>query len=106
MTTLDKIFQTMKSKSIKNLDLAKHLDISVFQISNWKSGNNQSYLKYISGIADYLEVSADYLLGTEKAASPQYSEDTAEAIELFNSMCKEDQKWFIKMMKSRLENDE
>ena len=66
MDTLSKILTIMKQKNISNSAIAEHLGISVSQISNWKSGNNTSYLKYISQISEFLGVSADYLLGTEQ----------------------------------------
>ncbi len=82
MDTLNKILTLMKQKNISNTTLAEHLNISISQISNWKSGNNTSYTKYISKIAEYLGVSTDYLLGTDqnKTASPLRD----EAVELYN----------------------
>jgi len=66
LDTLDKILILLKQKKISNTSLASYLNISVSQISNWKSRNNTSYLKYISQIAEFLEVSTDYLLGNKQ----------------------------------------
>lgn len=75
MDTLSKILTIMKHKNISNSAIAEHLGISVSQISNWKSGNNTSYLKYISQISEFLEVSADYLLGTEQKEKSMSEKD-------------------------------
>ena len=66
MSTLDKILYCLKSKGKNQKQLAEYLGISSNVITDWKSGRISSYDKYIVQIADFLNVSTDYLLGTEK----------------------------------------
>lgn len=72
MDTLNKIIQLLKQKNKSQKNLTDFLGLHSNNFTNWKSGNNTSYLKYISQIAEYLEVSTDYLLGTDnKKSLPQ-----------------------------------
>ena len=47
-------------------DLANYLNVSPNVITNWKNGSSRSYRKYVHQIAEYFDVSVDYLLGKEK----------------------------------------
>ena len=99
--TLDKILEIMKEQHKTQKDLCDHLGINKQAFTDWKSGKSESYTGYIGRIADYLQVSADYLLGrTENAAvetttaksviqpariieKPQYTSQEKALIDLF-----------------------
>lgn len=66
MDTLSKISALLKQKNKTQKDLTDFLGVHSNNFTNWKLGKNTSYLKYISQIAEYLDVSTDYLLGTEQ----------------------------------------
>lgn len=78
MTTIERIFDTMDKKNIKQIELADYLNISKTAISEWKKGNSKSYNKYIDKIAEFLHVTTDYLLGNDLIQIPQIDleEDT------------------------------
>ena len=63
MDTLDKILQLLKEQHKRQIDLTTYLGLHKNAFSNWKSGQNNSYMKYLPQIAEYLGVSVDYLLG-------------------------------------------
>lgn len=65
MDTLTKIFSILQSKGIEQTVFAALLDVKPQVVSDWKSGRNKSYVKYIVKIASVLGVSVDYLLGSE-----------------------------------------
>ncbi len=71
MATLDKIYSLMKAKGKTQKELADYLGLSKSAFTGWKNGNNKSYRKYISEIAEFLDVSADYLLGTNNTSDPE-----------------------------------
>ena len=56
--------------------LAEHLGIHPNVITNWLSGRNKSYLRYLDQIADFYGVSVKYLRTgeTEKPAAPKDDE--------------------------------
>ena len=63
MNTIDRVFLLLEEQKKEQSDLALHLNVSKQLITEWKSGRNKSYSKYTSKIADYFDVSVDYLLG-------------------------------------------
>lgn len=71
MDILYRILEQMKIKGITQKQLTDSLGISKANFSEWKGGRSESYKKYISQIAEILNVSTDYLLGTEKSLDEQ-----------------------------------
>lgn len=66
LDTLHIIMSLLKQQQKTQKDLTDFLGIQKNAFSNWKSGNNTSYMKYLPRIADYLNVSVNYLLGKEE----------------------------------------
>ena len=69
---LQRTFELMKAQGKKNKDLADHLGVTPQRVTDWKSGRIFSYSKYMDKIADFLGVSADYLL-TGRPAITEFS---------------------------------
>lgn len=65
MNTLDKISALLQNKNLKQKDLTSFLGLKETSYGDWKNGRNSSYLKYIVKIAEFLNVSTDYLLGND-----------------------------------------
>ena len=63
---LDRIIQLLKENNRKQVELTDYLGISKNAVTNWKIGDNNSYMKHLPKIAEFLGVSVDYLLGTYK----------------------------------------
>lgn len=55
--TLQRIISVMSDKGIMQKDLTDALGLSEPSFAAWKSGRNQSYLKYLHAIANFLNVS-------------------------------------------------
>ena len=66
---LKRTFALMKEQGKKNKDLADHLGVTPQRVTDWKSGRILSYSKYMDKIAEFLGVSADYLLTGRLAAT-------------------------------------
>lgn len=83
LEVLDKIIQLLKENKKKQTELTDYLCISKNAFTNWKNGNNTSYMKHLPKIAEFFGVSVDYLLGNEPY-------ENAEALEftyaLYNEM--------------------
>lgn len=60
---LERILECMGNKYGSGKELADYLEISGNVITNWKNGSNRSYLKHLRKIAEFYDVSEDYLLG-------------------------------------------
>ena len=76
MNTLDKIIQLLKEQNKKQIDLCEHIGVKKNAFTSWKAGANHSYKKHIDKIAEFLGVSTDYLLGTQKE-NPAANSDEA-----------------------------
>ncbi len=63
MCTLDKILNELKAQNLSQKALASYLIISKNAVSEWKSGRNEAYKKYLPQISKFLGVSVSYLTG-------------------------------------------
>lgn len=54
---------------MKQIELTNHLGLSKNIFTDWKSGKNTSYMKYLPQIAEFFGVSVDYLIGNETKPS-------------------------------------
>lgn len=80
MSTLSKIQQLLKEQNKTQKDLTDFLQLKKSTFTSWKSGANESYKKYIDKIADYLDVTTDYLLGNSDERKPVNTELSADDI--------------------------
>ena len=62
MSTLDKIISLLDKNNLKQKDLMDYLNLEKSTFSGWKAGKSSSYKKHISEIAQFFNVSTDYLL--------------------------------------------
>lgn len=67
MCTLEMIIHLLKQQHKKQKDLTDFLGLTKNTFTNWKGGASESYKKYLPQIADFFNVSVDYLIGKEKA---------------------------------------
>ena len=71
LCTLDKILELIEKNNIKQKDLTDYLGISKNAFTNWKGGFSQSYNRYLPQIAEFFNVSIDYLVsGDETKKEP------------------------------------
>ena len=69
---IQRILETMKSRSVKQNELTDHLGLSNGIFTKWKYDGGESYMKYIDGISEFLNVPKEYLLYGDPS-----SDDTA-----------------------------
>ena len=82
MNTLDKILSLLTEKGIQQKTFAENICVTKHTITDWKNGRSKSYMKYIDKIADFFDVSADYLLEKTDDKSPL----PKEAINIFDNV--------------------
>ena len=82
MNTLDKILSLLTEKGIQQKTFAENIGVTKHTITDWKNGRSKSYMKYIDKIADFFDVSADYLLEKTDDKSPL----TKESINIFDNV--------------------
>ena len=107
MEILDRIDKERKAQNKSQAELCKYIGISKNAYTNWKSGHMKSYEKYLPVIAEFLNVSVDYLLGNsekKEKAPDTLTEREQTALNLFNSMSEEQQEHFIAIMEATIKN--
>ena len=80
MEILCKIISTLKEKKKSQKNLTDYLGISSQAVTNWKNGDNNSYMKYLPQIAEFLDVSLDYLVGTTPDQKDRKNETVADIV--------------------------
>lgn len=70
MTISQRIFEELRKQKKKQKDLATYIGISTSAVSDWKKKGTNPSAENISAIADFLEVSTDYLLTGKESESP------------------------------------
>ena len=92
MSTLETILELIKRKGITQQAFLRDMGLDKSTISDWKRGANQSYKKHIEKIADYFNVSADYLLGRDNRTFIETASQkkTATLLECFDTLSDED----------------
>ena len=73
MEILNKILSLLDEKRIQQKELSDYLGLSKNTITGWKGGNNTSYMKHLPKIAEFFNVSVDYLLGKETPAENNFT---------------------------------
>lgn len=63
MEILNNILNLLKEQNKKQIDLTSHLGLSKNIFTEWKAERSASYKKYLPQIAEFFNVSVDYLLG-------------------------------------------
>lgn len=89
----------MKEQRVSQQEICQYLNLTKQTFSDWKSGKSESYLKYLPQIAEYLDVSVDYLLG--KTPSPEREdipEDEKRLRDLLSQMSEEQLKTAYKIL--------
>lgn len=91
MDIIDKIFDLIKQNGTTASAVSKSTGIHQATFSQWKKRLQMPSSEKISLIADYFNVSTDYLLGTEtKKSPPQLSDEDMELFKTLKSLSSDD----------------
>ena len=98
MSTIDKIILLLDQSGKSQKEFADFLGITKNAITDWKSGRIKSYRKYIPKIAEFFNVSTDYLLSDSVEAPTQENEplSISKLMGEFLKLSQEDKAEFIK----------
>lgn len=68
---VERLKLSRQAKNVKSKDIANHLEITQRAYLYYESGKREPNLATFAALVEYLDVSADYLLGrTDDPASP------------------------------------
>lgn len=69
MGVLTNILVLLKEQKKKQIDLTNYLGLSKNVFTEWKAGRNDAYIKHLPKIAEFFDVSVDFLLGNESKSN-------------------------------------
>lgn len=85
MDILDRINNLMRNR--EQQELTDYLGLKKTAYSDWKSGKSNSYRKYLIEIAEFFDISLDFLVyGKEKSSKSELSDLELEFLEKFNNL--------------------
>jgi transcriptional regulator with XRE-family HTH domain len=105
MQVVQRVFQLLEEQGKGQKELAHFLNVSPTTVSAWKKRNSDIPSSYISAIADFLNVSCEYILTGKKNSSSEFSEDEIKVLRYYNRL-NEDHQDLIKGEMVRLYEDE
>ena len=87
MEIIERIYQLLNEKDKRAYELCEKLSIRTSTMSTWKSRTSDPPAKYMKTIADFLDVSLDYLLtGQEAPVRKNTTSEEDELLDLFRSL--------------------
>jgi transcriptional regulator with XRE-family HTH domain len=70
MDTVERIFALIEEKGVTAADVAKEVDLPKSSFTDWKKGRSKPSADALAKLADYFDVSVDYLLGRSNLREP------------------------------------
>lgn len=100
---LETVLSLLSKKGVSKNKMLTDLELGKNSFVNWENRGTIPGGNTLNKIAEYFEVSTDYLLGKEKTSSENDKEMSAEDIEIMKmikSLSSEKKEMFLKFLKS------
>ena len=91
MSSIPILFELMEQHNITQKKLSADLGISQGNISDWKSGRSSPSMDKLVKLADYFNVSTDYLVGKINIKNKSASNNDTDLDNVFFSLAKDAQ---------------
>lgn len=93
MSKIKNLFFILKEKHISQKQFAMDLGLSAGNVTDWKNGRSAPSIDKLPIIADYLNVSLDYLFGRSEPAAPELDPEYQEILDLYQDLTPEQQEY-------------
>ena len=90
----------LDEKGLKNADVARATGISNMTLSDWKRGKSVPKADKMQKIAEFLNVSVDYLVTGEEKEVPTFSAEHIELISAYDKLSSADKLAIMQIIKS------
>ena len=90
----------LDEKGLKNADVARATGISNMTLSDWKRGKSVPKADKMQKIAEFLNVSVDYLMTGEEKEVPTFSKEHIELISAYDKLSSADKLAIMQIIKS------
>ena len=87
MTTLERIQKLLSQNNISVYKLSKEIGLNKTFLTNWTSGKAKPSADALYKIADYFNVSVDYLLGRTEHFAQEFSENEMYTFPVIGTIC-------------------
>lgn len=88
------------SRKLSQKDFAQALRVSQQTVASWESGRTEPSNTALRDIADYFNVSADYLLGRETPSAPVLSDEQTTVLREFDALNSVGRKLLVAVLNS------
>lgn len=108
MCKITKLFEIMEQRGIKAKELSEAIGASTGNISDWKSGRSSPSIEVLPKIAEFFNVSTDYLLkldDVQNRKTESISENAQELIEMYTQLSERNQLKIIGYVQRMLEEN-
>lgn len=89
MTVGEKIVELRQKNNVYQKDLAKFLGVGVSCLSLWEKGQRQISVEQLKKVAEFFNVSIDYLTGLSPIEKEELTEEERELIEIIKELNEE-----------------
>lgn len=93
----------VRKHSCSQYDLAEALGLSQQEISRYESGITKAPVSYIRDLAEYCEVSTDYILGLSIRKSELLSDESVRLQNIFDALTPENKAKLLERAETMLE---
>ena len=100
MTTSERITRLRESRDVLQKDLAKVIDVDPVVLNRIEKVNRSARGEEIKAIADYFNVSANYLLGRETSKAPALSDEQTIVLKGFKALNSAVEKLLVAILNS------
>ena len=103
MESIERILMLMKERNIKAAQLTKETSLAAGIVTQWKKGKQKPSTDAIVKIADYFNVTTDYLLMGKEFSAIELTPE--KALRVLGVKDKSNSKLIVKMIEYAKEND-
>ena len=100
MTTSERITRLRESRDVLQKDLAKVIDVAPVVLNRIEKVKRSARGEEIKAIADYFNVSANYLLGRETSKAPALSDEQTIVLKGFKALNSAGKKLLVAILNS------
>lgn len=68
--TVERVFALIEERGLRAIDVAKEIGLHKNNFTEWKKGRSKPSAEALAKLADYFDVSVDYLLGRSNLREP------------------------------------
>lgn len=107
MEIIERIYELLNKQNKRAYELCNKLGIRTSTMSTWKARTNDPPAKYMKTIADFFDVSLDYLLTGQEAPVPKTTtKEEDELLEMFRKLPNDRQQRYLGRLDTEIENYE